>query len=176
VIRPAFRQALVNRLTILRIIWIALAVSVFVYVGLGVWLTRTMKPAFSSDIIATLTPALYAIAVATALLVVWWRRALVPERLFAATATVSTPTMNVGAAPESDEERRAVAMVARLQGQSVLLWALCESLALYGLVLSIGSGDARHVTGLAAASLVLLGMHAPSRGQIEGAIAAVPRR
>lgn len=176
-IRPAFRHALINRtLTTLRVIWVGLGLSVFVYVAVGVWLTRSMKPAFPSDIIATLTPALYAIAVATALLAVWWRRALVPERLLAATANAPAPTMNVGTAPESDEERRALAMAARLQGQSVVLWALSESLAIYGLILSIGSGDARHVTGLAAASLVLLGMHAPSRARIEAAVGALPRR
>ena len=34
--------------------------------------------------------------------------------------------------------------------QSIPLWAMSESLALYGLLLSVGTADARHVIGLGA--------------------------
>ena len=176
-IRPAFRQALLSRtLRALRLIWIGLGISVLMYVAIGVWMTRTMKPHAASDVIATLAPALYAIAVALALLTVWWRRRfLAPERVVVdAMAASPQPTMNP--APESDEERRALAVMTRLQAQSVAVGALSESPAVFGLVLSILSGDARHVTGLAAATLVLLAMHAPSRARLEAALAAIPQR
>jgi len=181
VIRPVFREALIGRfLLILRVIWAALGLAVFVYGALGVWLTRTMKPVFPSDVVAVLRPALYAVAIVTALLTVWRRRALDPERLVAAASAAPTLGMGgaqqAGLAPESDEERRALVVMARLMAQSIPLWAMSESLALYGLLLSVGTADARHVIGLGAATLVLLGMYAPSYGRLEAALAAIPPR
>jgi len=175
VIRPAFREALLARpLGILRAIWGFLGFSVLFYVGIGAWLAQTIHPAFSSDIAATITPALYAVAVAIALLAVWWRRFLAPERLLASVDPAATPSLGVGVAPETDAERRALGAMARFQTQSIVAWALSELLAIVGLVLSIGTGDARHVTGLGAATLVLLGTHAPSRARLEAVLAATP--
>ena len=181
-IRPTFREAAIRRfLLILRIIWGVLGLSALVYVGISVWLTRTMKPIFTSDVAATLTPALYTIAVATALYTVWLRRALAPERLAAAASATPAPAASgsplaPGLSPENDAERRALLVMSRLMAQSIPLWAWAESLALYGLVLSLGTGDARHATGLGAATLVLLGMYAPARGRLDAVLAAVPPR
>ena len=173
-IRPTFRQALVTRtLTTLRVIWGALVVAVLVDVALGVWLALRLGPVFSSDIAATLTPALYAVAVGIALLTLWWRRLLGPERCVL-DAPAATAPAGLNVAPETDAERRAIAALARFQSSSIGAWALCESLAIFGLVLSVGTGDARHVTGLAAASLVLLAYHVPSHRRLEAIVAAVP--
>ena len=173
-IRPTFRQALVaHALRTLRVIWGAMAVAVFVDVAIGVSVALRLGRVFSSDIAATLTPALYAIAVAVAILAAWWRRLLGPERCVLDAPAVEPPA-GLNVAPETDAERRAIAALARFRSSSVIAWALCESVAVIGLVLSIGTGDPRYVTGLAAASLVLLAYHVPSPRRVEAIIAAVP--
>ena len=173
-IRPTFRQTLVaHALRTLRVIWGAMAVAVFVDVAIGVSVALRLGRVFSSDIAATLTPALYAIAVAVAILAAWWRRLLGPERCVLDAPAVEPPA-GLNVAPETDAERRAIAALARFRSSSVIAWALCESVAVIGLVLSIGTGDPRYVTGLAAASLVLLAYHVPSPRRVEAIIAAVP--
>jgi hypothetical protein len=175
VIRPTFREALLTRVTTtLRAVWAALMVAVFVYAALAVWLTRRMQPAFPSDIAATLTPALYALAVAIALVALWWRRHLAPEAVVAVTSGGAGPSIVIPVLPETDAERHALAAFARLQTQWIVVWAMSESLAIFGLVLSLGTADPRHVAGLGAAALILLGVHAPSRGRLETLLAALP--
>ena len=175
-IRPTFRAALVARsLTILRVIWGALVVALFIDIAIGVWMARRLGPAFPSDIAATLTPALYALAIGVALVVLWWRRLLEPDRCVTGARTASAPP-GLGVAPETDSERSAVAALARFQAHSIYVWALAELIAVVGLVMSVGVGDARHVTGLGAASLVLLAMHAPSQRRVEAIVDAVPGR
>ena len=118
-IRPVFREALIARfLLILRVIWAALGLALFVYGALGVWLTQTMKPVFPSDVVAVLTPALYAVAIVTALLTVWRRRALDPERLVAAAS--AAPTLGMGGAQQAglapESAQRSVARSASWPG------------------------------------------------------------
>ena len=175
-IRPTFRQALVTRVVAtLRVIWGALVVSVLIDVALGIWLTLRLGRVFPSDVMATLTPALYAGAIAVALLSLWWRRLLGPERcVLEAAPAAGSPGLT--AAPETEAERRAVGALARFQTHSIVVWALCEAIAIFGLVLSIATGDARHVTSLAAASLVLFGYHVPSLRRVEAIVDAVPSR
>jgi hypothetical protein len=184
VIRPAFRNAVIAQLiTMQRVVWIGFGVSVLFYIGVSVWFTRMrQQTAVPSDVVATLTPALYALAAAAALLTVWWRRHLAPENLVAATAAApampATAPANAGPGPvpESAAERRAVAVIARLRTQSIVLWMLSEVPAVFGMVLSVLGGDPRHALGLGAASVVLLAMHAPTRARVEAALDAVPKR
>ena len=173
-IRPTFRQALVaNALRTLRVIWGVMTVAVLVDVAIGVSVALRLGRVFSSDIAATLIPALYTIAVAVAILAAWWRRLLGPERCVLDAPAVESPA-GLNVAPETDAERRAIAALARFRSSSIIAWALSGSVAVIGLVLSIGTGDPRYVTGLAAASLVLLAYHVPSRRRVAAIIAAVP--
>jgi len=175
VIRPTFRKALLDRVsTNLRTVWGVLMLAVFVYAALALWLTRRMPAAFPSDIAATLTPALYALAMAIALVALWWRRHLAPEAVVAVTSGGAGPSIAMPVTPETDAERHALAAFSRLQTQWIVVWAMSESLAIVGLVLSLGTADPRHVAGLGAAALILLGAHAPSRGRLETVLAALP--
>jgi hypothetical protein len=176
VIRPTFRQALVARtLALLRVIWGALLAMVLIDVAIGVWLALRLGRLFPSDIAATLIPALYAMAVAVALLTLWWRRLLTADRCVAAAGSAAPPP-GLNAAPETDSERRAVGALARFQRASLVVWILCEAIAVFGLVMSLGAGDPRHVTGLGAASFILLLMQAPSPQRVEAIVDAVPSR
>lgn len=175
-IRPTFRQALIaSTLAVLRVIWIALMAGALMDVAIGVWLTLRVGRVVPSDVMATLTPALYAIAIGVALLSLWWRRLLGPERCVMDAPPASVPA-GPGVAPETDAERRAVGALARFRTHSIVVWALCEAIAIFGLVLSMTTGDARHVTSLGAASLVLFGYHVPSRRRVEAIVDAVPNR
>lgn len=175
-IRPTFRQALVaSTLAVLRVIWIALIAAVLIDVAIGVWLTLRVGLVVPSDVMATLTPALYAVAIGVALLSLWWRRSFGPERCVMDAAPAGIPP-GLNAAPETDAERRAVGALARFRTHSIVVWALCEAIAVFGLVLSIATGDARHVVSMAAASLVLFGYHVPSRRRVEAIVDAVPSR
>ena len=159
-IRPAFRDSLLDRsLTALRTIWIAL----------------TRPPLGGSDIAATVTPFLYAVALGAAVLAQWWRRFLAPERLLAAPSP--TPrSAAAGMTPENESERRAHAAFGLLQKQSILIWALADAIALCGFVVSIVTGNPRHVFALAVVALVLLGANAPARARFEGVLTALARR
>lgn len=175
-IRPAFRDALLGRsLTALRTIWVALIAAVLVDVAVALWITLTRPPLGASDIAATVTPFLYAVALGAAVLAQWWRRFLAPERLLAA----PSPTPRTGAlrmTPENESERRAHAAFGLLQKQSIIMWALAAAIALCGFVVSILTGNPRHVFALAVGALVLLGANAPTRARFEGVLTALARR
>lgn len=173
-IRPAFRDALLGRaLTALRLVWAALAAAVLVYVALALWLTLTRPPMIRSDVAATLTPFLYTLALAAAVLAQWWRRFLAPERLLATPGRALPPP--AGLAAEGESERRALVALAALQTQWIIIWALAEGIALGGFVTSLVTGNARHAFALAVVALVLLGANAPTRARLERVLATIVR-
>ena len=60
----------------------------------------------------------------------------------------------------------------RLFTASVLAWALCESVALYGLILGFLHKDVMHYLPFGACALLLLLVMAPRRAQLEGVVRA----
>jgi hypothetical protein len=84
-----------------------------------------------------------------------------------------TEALAGGTAPDqlSAPARRAVA---RVLTASIVSWALCESIAVFGLVLAFLHHDIEHYLPFGGAALVLLLVLAPKRAELEAAVRAAP--
>ena len=71
--------------------------------------------------------------------------------------------------PENEQTRAATA---KLFSASIVTWALCESIAIYGLVLSFMTAEPKYFLGFAAASLVNFLIYRPRKEQLLGAARA----
>jgi hypothetical protein len=138
---------------VLRIIWIAHLATLPVFAGVGVALSGSGSAA--PELAALVRPALVVVAVVVALASLWWRRSFVtsprsPLYLFAEEDVIA------GGQPAPGGTG-----LARLQTNCVIVWALSESIAVFGLVLTVLSGVAGDGLPFLAGAAVLLYVHRP---------------
>ena len=120
----------------LGVIWAAMLAAVAVYGAVAVFLPSANGGGMDAEFVRT---ALSALAVGSGLAAVLvWRRSLAAG----------------GGAPI---ERSA------LQSSAIIVWALCESVAVFGLVTVVLTGDAREFVPFGAAAAALLLLHRPAR-------------
>ena len=127
------------------IIWSALTTSLLVYVGVAAALQATIEPqpAWRAFVFA-----LIGVAAGTAVLSWELRRRLLLE-----------PARRGELDPEGAGEQRFLQL-------SIVNWALCESIGVYGLVCFVLFGSWPLLLGFVGAALVLLGVHAPRLGPL----------
>lgn len=124
-----------------RVLWVAMSSSVVLYVAIAAFVD--VEP--NEEIVASLWPFLAGIAGAIAAgSIAWRRRALVEP--------IHTGALNL-ATPEG---------LARAQTVFILSLGLSEAVAIFGLLLSLLSGDLRWVIAFGAAGLTLLWLHRPT--------------
>jgi hypothetical protein len=148
---PPRGQAL---LQVLRLIWIAHLASLAVFAGVGIAVSGSVSAA--PDAAALLRPALVVVSVIVALASLWWRRSLAtsPRSPFYLFAEEDVAT---GAQPVAEGTG-----ITRLQTNCIIVWALSESVAVFGLVLTILSGVPSDVVPFLAGTVVLLYVHRPA--------------
>jgi hypothetical protein len=124
-----------------RIIWLAMLGSIALYAALP-WIVRPEVKS-SSD---ALLLSFMAIAILTGIGTLAARELLLVRPIRAGELRVATD-----------------AGLARLSQISIVLWALSESVALYGVILYVLSGEARHLYLFLMASAGLFFVHRPGR-------------
>jgi hypothetical protein len=147
-----------NAVRITRILYLALLVSVGMYGAIIFVITNNQTP---KELDPTMLYALAGAAVTTMVMIVVLRGKLLPP-------TREAHSLNEPI-PEGENVQKALG---RVFTASILTWALCESIAIYGLVLSFVSFQPKYFLGFAAASLVNFVIYRPQKELILGAARA----
>ncbi len=150
---------LIGALRVQRIIHGALMASVVVYAVIGAVVSKsTAEP--TPPVAPTLVYTLVGVAAAILLVLPLLRRTLLP------------PMREGMTLPDDAPLDRAQTAIARLNTANILTWALTESAAIFGLVLTFLSHEPKYIYGLGAAAAVVLVQYAPRRAWIEQAVTA----
>ena len=154
---------------VLHIIWLAMAISVGVYVMLA----RLISPAptLDSDTSGFLAGAFILIGFAVIAVQLLLRSNIKDTRLFPRIMDLESWAMN----PQQADRLREMPVQERgkeliLQARvifGVILWALADGIAVMGLVLSLLSADQRYVMGFGLAALANLLYFRPNRADYE---------
>ena len=141
------------RLKILHILWAALGAAIIVY---GV-VAHVVTPLGSGEDpkLSVLRLAFAAVSIVTAAVTFWWRRSFAVRPGGELSLFLKEPGV-----PLSSEERATV--LERLQVNCIIVWALSESVGIYGLVLAILSGDPNEFMPFGCGALALLMLHRPA--------------
>jgi len=142
------------RLMVLYILWVAFAGSVVVY---GVVAFLFNRPGTTGDeaLHDTLRLAFAAVSLAIAPASFWWRRSVVGRHGGSRPAVSGQP----GSESASREDQEAA--LGGLMTNCLIVWALCESVALFGLVLTVLTHNFGDFVPFAFGSLALLVWHRP---------------
>jgi hypothetical protein len=142
----------------LTIVYLALIASVGAYGFIAFQVAGAQEP---KELPPLFFEMLVGVSVATMAMIPLLRKKLLPPMKEATSLSEKVP--------ETDETRAATA---KLFSASVVTWALCESIAIYGLILAFMSAQPKYFLGFAAASIVNLLIYRPSREQILAAARA----
>lgn len=156
---------------IMAIIWLALAVTIVAYGALG----YIMGPqiGLGSDLVGTMFPILVLVAAVEVGVQLWFRRLTSDEKLFPATLDRDRAARNpqLRAVADMPLEARGPAVMAALHMTfGIIMWALAESIAIYGLVLTLLSGDTRYVLGFALFALADMMWLFPRRAEFDAQV------
>jgi F0F1-type ATP synthase membrane subunit c/vacuolar-type H+-ATPase subunit K len=162
---PVAEDPLRARMVTPQVLWFALNLSIVIY-GFVAWNIATHAPEPGVDPGAMLIP-LAVVAVATMGIVPVVRRVMSPPRRAAASID------DVPSAPADDP--RVGAAVQKWFSMQIVSWALCESIAIYGLILTILSHDLRYFFPFAAGAIVNLILYRPSRDELLSVLRAVEK-
>lgn len=159
-IRPDFRDSVVTCVSrTVRLVWIAMGVAIL---SLG-FVLMIARGRLEVEQVPLVIPVLYAAAITVAL------ASILLRRFMEAKASVAPPRVaqNTDVPPSSEEERRFAAGAMASSQISIVTFAMSESVALFGFVLSFLSGEMTHYAALTALSFVLLlFVHAPTKDRI----------
>ena len=154
---PTDAVLLARRLQVLRTIWIAMVVSLLIYVGLGVAMPLYIlkKPVVSAGAAELVHVLVILGAVAAGGVAIWWRRrSMTPEALRAGALT-----------PD--------AVFARFQTNLIIGWAVTEVMGILGLASAMMTLDHRMPVLLGGAAVLLLLVHRPPVPALEEAMRRV---
>ena len=140
-----------------------LSLGIYAVVFRVAFATQPPNPALAS----TMFPALAAVSLVQLVLVIpLLRRKMMPARAEATSFT------DVAGAQVTPTAAAALAGYTRVQ---IVSWALCESVAMFGFVLSVLTIDFRYYIGFAVAALLNLILYRPSRDVAEAVARAADR-
>jgi uncharacterized membrane protein len=165
--REEFVKATGARLWRLQLIlWGAMTVSPLLFVAVGIWLS-VQRAAPPAEVAPVLRSALLGLAAALVAGSVVLRRALLtPARLAALPYGLrARPGLRPALQPETDAERRLLELGRRMTAVVLLGLSLSEASAIFGLVLTVLTGNATYVAVCGTvAFLIDVLFHRPPRG------------
>lgn len=140
----------------LYVIWLALVMSLFVYLGLGVYLEDKVFVSMSGQPFAIFQKAMYALAPLTVLMSFFLRKVILAGKRCVAGGT---------ARPSISDRRRHPA-VARYTIAMVVSLAMAESVGIYGFVLFLIGKNRSDLYVLMLVALALMLLYRPRREQV----------
>jgi len=144
-------------------IWLLLIMSIFIYYFIA--RLAISQPGFSaSGESAPLFPILVGISIIDLGIQVFLKQFLDDQRLFPKILKGISNQYHEGAVTGESLHKE---LIQRHYNISIVLWALGESIAIYGLVLTFISGDLRYITGFGAFAILNMIFLRPRRQIIE---------
>ena len=143
----------------MQIIWAALVMSVLMYVGVAFKVVNSLN--FSGGgLMPVLFPALAGICVVILGVQTIFRKQMADEKLFPRVAgTIASGSVNGSAGRDPLRQ----ALLQNIMTLDIVLWALGEAPAIFGLVLTFLSGDMQYIAGFATYSILNMIYHRPRR-------------
>jgi hypothetical protein len=171
-IRPDFRQLLLDQRGAAVILWSAFTIFIVVYIVIAQNILANPKYARGLWFADTARMVLWALAIIDLGYYIYWRK-----RYFtpAAMAAGSSKTKMLRALDSYDglHEKEAALLVSTYITRKIVLYAIIEALAVYGLVLAIVGRFFSDQYALSALSLVLLALEFPTARSMESVLHAV---
>jgi hypothetical protein len=143
-----------------QILYLALLVSLAMYAFIAYQVTQQATAV--SEVAPLFVYALVAVALAVSTTIPLLRRAMLPS--------MKAATSLGEAAPAQGPDSRAA--VARYQTAQIVSWALAESIAIDGLILTFISHDLRYYLGFVAAALANFALYRPRADDVESILRA----
>jgi hypothetical protein len=171
-IRPDFRQLLLDQRGAAVILWSAFTIFIVVYIVIAQNILANPKYARGLWFADNARLVLWALAIIDLGYYVYWRK-----RYFtpAALAAGSSKTKMLRALDSYDglHEKEAALLVSTYITRKVVLYAIIEALAVYGLVLAVVGRFFSDQYALSALSLVLLALEFPTARSLESVLQTV---
>lgn len=145
---------LASQLKVLNVLWGALTTAVIAYAGVCFVVARSGGAA-DPETIRVLARMLVLAALAAGVVSVWWRRSF-------ATSPSSPLFLFVGESPQGPPPEEAVGIaLQRLQANCIIVWAMSEAVALFGVVLCVLNRDFPSYLPFGIGALILFRLHRP---------------
>jgi hypothetical protein len=165
-IRPEFRQLLMDQRGATIILWSCFMISIAVYLVIVKSVLANPKYATGFSFAETARIVLWLLVLVDLGYFVWWKkRYLTPEAILDNTKQVKL--LHALEEHRGDLEQRAAAAVSTYVTRRVVLFAIIEALAVYGLVLALVGHYFADLYVLSALSLILLALEYPSQKSLE---------
>ena len=171
-IRPEFRQLLMDQRGAAVILWSCFMMSIVVYIVIARNVLANPKYASGLPFAETARTVLWVLVLVDLGYFVWWKKHyLTPKAIIDNAKQVKL--LRALAEHKGDVEQRAASVVSTYVTRKVVLFAIVEAIAVYGLVLALVGryfSDQYLLSGL---SLILLALEFPSEKSLERAIQKV---
>lgn len=168
-IRPDFKKILLDQQGAAVILWAFFTMSISLYILIAHWVVGDRGFLDNSRIAQTLRALLWALVLIDLGYLVWWKK----RNLTRAAVTDKSNKTRIFRALEEHKgqiERRAASVISTYVTRKIVVFAIIEAIAVYGLVLALVGGyfwDQYLLSGL---SLVLLVLEFPGKSFLEGLV------
>jgi hypothetical protein len=171
-IRPGFRELLVDQRGAAVILWSAFMIFIVVYLVIAQNVLANPKYARGLWFADSARMILWALAIVDLGYYVYWKKRFLTP---AAIAAGSSKTKILRALDSYDNlhEKQAALVVSTYITRKVVLYAIIEALAVYGLVLAIVGRFFMDQYALSALSLILLALEFPTARSLEAALRTI---
>jgi hypothetical protein len=171
-IRPEFRQLLMDQRGAAVILWSAFTISVVIYIVIAANVLGNPRFAGGFAVADTLRKVLwFLVLIDLGYYAYWKRRNLSPQAILADAS--KTKLLKALEDHRGALEQRAAAVVSTFVTRKIVLFAIIEAIAVYGLVLAIAGRFLSDQYVLSALSLILLALEFPLAKSLEGLVRQV---
>lgn len=165
-IRPEFKQILMDQRGAAVILWSCFMISIVIYIVIAEHVLANPRFARGFSVAETLRIVLWALVVVDLGYYAYWKKRYVtPEAMFA--ESQKTKLFRALEEHKGEVERRAAAVVSTYVTRKVVLFAIIEAIAVYGLVLALVGHYLLDQYLLSGLSLLLLAFEFPSEKSLE---------
>lgn len=168
-IRPEFRQVLVDQRGAAVILWSCFMISVVIYIVIAKNVIANPKYAASFSFAETARTVLWILVLVDLGYFVWWKKHYLTIGAMLDDAK-QAKLLRALDDPKGDVEQRAASVVSTYVTRKVVLFAIVEALAVYGLVLALIGHYFADQYVLSALSLILLALEFPSEKSFDQVI------
>ena len=171
-IRPEFRQLLLDQRGAAVILWSAFTIFIVIYIVIAQNIMANPKYARGLSFAETARILLWGLAIVDLGYYAYWKK----RRLAPAAITAAASRTKILRALDSYDglhEKEAALVVSTYITRKIVLYAIIEALAVYGLVLAIVGGYFFDQYALSALSWILLTLEFPTARSLEALVAGV---
>lgn len=168
-IRPEFKKTLLDQQGAALILWSFFTLSIFLYLAIAQFVVGNRGAADGSSFYVTVRIVLWLLVLVDLGTLIWWKKQyLAREALL--DDSKKTKMLRVLEAHKNPHEERAASVVSTYVTRKIVVFAIIEAIAVYGLVLALVGRYFSDQYLLSALSVVLLVVDFPSKSSLEGLV------